>query len=159
MAKARSKLVSSRPLIKEPTAVEAKETATIDENLTAKSSTKNVIQPPAETDTTPKEDQTAASVSEDSETEVESGDKGQPNPDAQEDKLDEIEMAREASLQKLIDSKKYELPIETVENRRSKRVVALGIVLSIILALAWVDVALDAGLINISGVKPLTHFF
>jgi hypothetical protein len=37
--------------------------------------------------------------------------------------------------------------------------VALGVVLAIVLALAWADIALDAGLIQINGVKPVTHFF
>lgn len=71
----------------------------------------------------------------------------------------EKEAAMEASVQKLIESKKYELPINSVEKRRSRRVVALGIVLSIILALAWLNVALDANLINIKGINPVTDFF
>lgn len=69
------------------------------------------------------------------------------------------ETARDAQIQKLIDSKKYYVPVNAVEKRRTKRVVALGVILSLILALAWVDVALDAGLIEINGIKPVTHFF
>ena len=65
----------------------------------------------------------------------------------------------EAAVAELSESKKYYLPVNAVEKRRTKRVVLLGIVLSILLALAWVDVALDAGLIQMSGVKPVTHFF
>jgi hypothetical protein len=38
-------------------------------------------------------------------------------------------------------------------------VVLLGIVLAVVLAVAWVDVALDAGLIQLGSVKPVTHFF
>lgn len=64
-----------------------------------------------------------------------------------------------AEIQKLVDSKKYFLPINAVERRRSKRFIALGVVLSLILALAWLNIALDAGLIEIPGVKPFTHFF
>jgi hypothetical protein len=66
---------------------------------------------------------------------------------------------KEAGVQKLIDGKQYFLPINTVEKRKSKRFVALGIVLSLLLAVAWADIALDAGLIDIQGVKPVTHFF
>ena len=69
------------------------------------------------------------------------------------------EAAKDAKLQQLIDSKKYSLPINAVEQRRSKRVVTLGIVLAILLALAWVNIALDAGLIHLDNIKPLTHFF
>lgn len=69
------------------------------------------------------------------------------------------EAEHEAAVQKLSDSKKYFLPINAVEQRKSKQFVILGIVLSVILALAWVNIALDAGLIKIPGVKPVTHFF
>jgi outer membrane biosynthesis protein TonB len=65
----------------------------------------------------------------------------------------------DANIQKIVDSKKYFLPINSVEKRRSARFVALGIVLSLLLAVAWVDVALDAGLIHLGNVKPVTHFF
>jgi hypothetical protein len=65
----------------------------------------------------------------------------------------------QAAIDKLADSKQYYLPINTVEKRRSKRFVAIGIILSLLLILAWADIALDAGLIHLSGIKPLTHFF
>ncbi|PIZ62500.1 hypothetical protein COY17_02440 [Candidatus Saccharibacteria bacterium CG_4_10_14_0_2_um_filter_52_9] len=63
------------------------------------------------------------------------------------------------SIQKLVDSKQYNLPINAVEQRRTKRFIVLGIVLCVVLALAWFEIALDAGLINIDGIKPFTHFF
>ena len=66
---------------------------------------------------------------------------------------------RDANLQKIVDNKTYFLPINAVEKRKTKRIIVLGIVLSLVLAVAWVDVALDAGLIEIGGVKPVTHFF
>jgi len=65
----------------------------------------------------------------------------------------------EAAVQKLIDNKQYFLPINSVEKRKTKRFVALGILLSLVLAVAWVDIALDAGIIQLNGVKPVTHFF
>ena len=40
-----------------------------------------------------------------------------------------------------------------------KRFVALGVLLSILLLLAWADIALDAGLVKVNSVKPVTHFF
>jgi len=66
---------------------------------------------------------------------------------------------REAELQKLVESKKYVLPINSLEQRRTKRIVLLGLLLSLLLAAAWVDIALDAGLIHLSGLHPVTHFF
>lgn len=86
------------------------------------------------------------------------GDKGtavETTPDA----INEEQAKADAELQKLIDSKKYFLPINTLENRRSQRFVAIGILLSLIMIVAWADIALDAGLISIDGVKALTNFF
>ena len=65
----------------------------------------------------------------------------------------------EANVQKIIDSKKYSLPITTTEKRRSTRNIVLGILLALVLTLVWVDIALDASLFKIPGVKPVTHIF
>ena len=76
---------------------------------------------------------------------------------------DEVSLAaqekHDASVQKLIETKKYFLPINSVEKRRAKHSLVLGVGVSILLLLAWANIALDAGLISIDGVKPLTHFF
>lgn len=80
-----------------------------------------------------------------------------PAVDAQVEAAKQAE--HDAAIQKLADRKQYFLPIDSVEQRRSQRFVVLGIVLSLVLAVAWVDIALDAGLIKISGIKPVTHFF
>lgn len=69
-----------------------------------------------------------------------------------------IQEKHDAEIQKLIDSKTYSLPIKTVEQRRSKRVVILGVFISLVLGLAWLNIALDAGLVQVSGV-PHTNFF
>jgi hypothetical protein len=65
----------------------------------------------------------------------------------------------DAAIQKLVDNKQYFLPINAVEQRRSKRFVALGVLLSLFLLVAWCEIALDAGLIDVPGIQPLTHFF
>ena len=65
----------------------------------------------------------------------------------------------QAAIDKLATGKQYFLPINSVEKRRSKQFVAIGIILSLLLILAWADIALDAGLIHLAGIKPLTHFF
>jgi hypothetical protein len=83
------------------------------------------------------------------------GNKNAPPPDA----AAEERAKRQAALEKLADSKKYYLPIDTVEKRRSRRFVALGVLLSLVLILAWADIALDAGIIQLGNVKPVTHFF
>lgn len=81
------------------------------------------------------------------------------NPDVDVDNAIAAEVAREADVAKLVESGKYYLPINTVEKRRAKRFVALGIVLILLLVAAWGVVALDAGLIVVDGVKSPTHFF
>jgi hypothetical protein len=67
--------------------------------------------------------------------------------------------AYEAAVQKLADSKQYYVPVNSLEKRRTKRFIVLGIIISLILAAAWVDIALDAGLIHIGGLEPVTHLF
>ncbi len=79
--------------------------------------------------------------------------------EADQEALDAEKAKADAALQKLADSKQYFLPINTLEKRRSKRFVAFGIVLSLLMIIAWANIALDAGLITIDGVKPLTNFF
>ncbi len=91
---------------------------------------------------------------------AESPTQAEPKPKAVDEAAETAKQAeRDAALQKLADSKQYLLPINTVEKRRTKRVVILGIVVSVVLLVAWADIALDAGLIQIQGIKPVTHFF
>lgn len=81
------------------------------------------------------------------------------DPAKDEDAADQAAAEHAAAIQKLVDSKKYFLPINSVEKRRTKRIIILGLLLSVLLLLAWVDIALDAGLISIDGVNALTDFF
>ena len=75
-------------------------------------------------------------------------------------KADEIEKTeRDAEIQSAIDSKQYFLPINTVENRHNKRVITIGVALSFVLILVWIDIALDAGIIKLGGLHAVTHFF
>lgn len=69
------------------------------------------------------------------------------------------EAKHDADIDKLIESKQYYLPIETEEKRRSNRFVALGVLLSLVLILAWGDVALDSGIVSNSANLPHTHLF
>jgi len=80
------------------------------------------------------------------------------NPDAEIKKAEEA-AARDEAMQKMVDSKQFFLPINALEQRRTHRFIVLGIALSIVLALAWLDIALDAGLIHLGGIKAVTHFF
>lgn len=66
---------------------------------------------------------------------------------------------RAAELTKLAESHKYYLPINQVEKRKNKRYALLGVLLIVVLAVAWADISLDAGIIHLNGIKPLTHFF
>ncbi len=63
--------------------------------------------------------------------------------------------AREAELEKLIESGKYAVPINAVQRKRSRMYVTLLCLLALVLA----AVLLDAGVLKIHGIKPLTHFF
>jgi len=68
------------------------------------------------------------------------------------------EAAQAAKVAGLIKREVYVLPINAVEKRRSKHVVIGGLLLIIVLALVWLDLAADAGFIHVPHL-PLTHFF
>jgi hypothetical protein len=67
--------------------------------------------------------------------------------------------AKEAEQQKVIDSKKYFLPINTVQLRRNKFRAVLLFLIVVALAAVLFDISLDAGFLKINGVNSLTHFF
>lgn len=68
-------------------------------------------------------------------------------------------LERELKVQRMVESEEYFLPIETSEQRRSRTVVVFGIVLILVLALAWLDVAIDAGIISNTLNLPHTSLF
>lgn len=91
---------------------------------------------------------------------VPSTDNKPKNTAAQQAELEAAEQAKhDATIQQLIDSKQYVLPINTIEKRKNKQFVILGVAVAVILVLIWLDIALDAGIIRLGGLKPPTHFF
>jgi len=74
-------------------------------------------------------------------------------------KVEEAKAAQLAELEKLVESKKYFLPINSVERRRDAKRAILLLVLVILFALIWLDLALDAGLLRLGHIHSLTHFF
>jgi hypothetical protein len=70
----------------------------------------------------------------------------------------EAEAKRKANLQALVDNKTYFLPINAVSRRRSQQLSVVGLLLIIVLSVAWLDLAADAGFIHVP-ILPLTHFF
>ncbi|HEX4774304.1 MAG TPA: hypothetical protein VH234_02205 [Candidatus Saccharimonadales bacterium] len=161
-------LVTNRPIIKDPMMVEGeKATSEMNEDtvkvkvqdhselkLPATAAPEPPANEPAQPEAAPPEPakETEPSTSEGNKDDT---------PDAE--AIDEAEAAKQAehdtAIQKLADSKQYFLPINAIEKRKSQRFVLLGIALSLLLAVAWVDVALDSGIIQINGIKPVTHFF
>jgi hypothetical protein len=81
------------------------------------------------------------------------------DPAKAEDDAEREAAEKEMAIQKLVEGKEFYLPINQVEKRRTKRVVAAGIILSLVLIMAWVNLSLDAELLEIPGVQPVTHFF
>lgn len=74
-------------------------------------------------------------------------------------KEDDEKLARLTEQEKIIESKQFYLPINVVEKRRSLDRVILLFVLVLLLALIWIDIVLDAGILRLGGIQPLTHFF
>ncbi len=94
---------------------------------------------------------------------TETGEAGSKSDEAAQHKLEEEALKKqaehEAAMNSLIESGKYFLPINAVEKRKSRHIAVAGIILSVVLALVWYDVALDAGLLSNTLHLPHTHFF
>lgn len=84
---------------------------------------------------------------------------GVPAEPDERDAESELARKRAARLQKMIDDEEYFLPIKTVEERRSRKVAIFGLLLIILLAAAWYDIALDASLLPNTYDLPHTSFF
>ncbi len=119
----------------------------------------------AENKTTP-DAKPAATKTTDSETEKtdevateEGAEADNTTPDAADAKAAEEAAKHDAAIQALADSKKFYLPVNAVEKRRTKRFVLLGVLLSLLLVVAWVDIAADASLVKLGSKVPHTHLF
>lgn len=158
-------IINQRPIMKDPMMVEDDEKSKETEKPFPKKISETKIKPPEESKTDKnKSDKDKAEEPAPEEPEAGADEKAEEtdkkkSPKSENDAASAAETAQDAKLQQIIDSKKYFLPINAVEHRRSKRVVVVGVVLALVLVVAWVDIALDASLIDVGGVKPVTHFF
>ena len=66
---------------------------------------------------------------------------------------------KQLTLDKMANAGTYSLPINAVEKRRVKRFAIVIVLLLVVLGIAWVDLALDAQLIQINGINAPTDFF
>ncbi|MDL2341857.1 MAG: hypothetical protein QFB87_02135 [Patescibacteria group bacterium] len=80
------------------------------------------------------------------------------NPDAVEAQEVDEDLERQAAIQKLVDSQAYFLPVNNLELKRTRLLTALGVIVILLLGVAWTDMALDAGLVKVANV-PHSHFF
>lgn len=178
-------IITNRPLIKDPMVVEEVEDKQVDNKkplTTAKSSTKAKIEPltpsvstesDSETEKTSDIDAEAKADNEPIESKSVEKDTVEPapveadksnnkkaDPTGNEQALEDRRAEEhDANLQKIVNAKTYYLPINAVEKRKTKRFLILGVCLSVLLIFVWLNIALDAELIQVNGISPLTHFF
>lgn len=164
-------IVTNRPIMKDTMVKGESDDSNNEKGPTLSRSVKEaVIQPLAEAEEPPTETadtEPSAGAEPSAEKPVDEEQESEPDkkaPTADEVAADEKAEAKkqadhDAAIQKLVDTKKYELPINAVEKRRSKHFAIFGLILSVLLLLAWADIALDAGIVHVSGIKPVTHFF
>lgn len=114
------------------------------------------VQPPAEP--APEQAEAKALVATSTGTTAQLGTKDVKS-DAEIASAEDAEAKRQTELEAMIEDKRYNLPINTAENQRTQQFVVGGVVIGVILVAAWVNIALDAGIIHLGGVKALTHFF
>lgn len=181
-------IVTNRPVLQDPMVSGASDTPNVvpsaePVSAPSPSSSKLVVQPltaaPADTDADgviepgemkPAESEVKADPSPDEPAPDRSSDKTEPTDEADEDAdgtpttaAADAELAASAKameeIDNMVEEKTYFLPINSVEKRRSKHVFIFGMLLIVLLAVLWLDVALDAGFIKLGGLSPLTHFF
>ena len=70
----------------------------------------------------------------------------------------EAEAVHDAQVDQMVSEEKYFLTINKVEKKQRKFMI-IGAIIAILLAVAWLDVALDAGLISNTYNLPHTSFF
>lgn len=164
-------IVTNHPILSDPMIVEDKPTGATDEPAASTNVPPSVsrlkIEPlskpedlkPTETEKTADDSvKEAVETKDDSDDVVERDKLKDPTADEQ-DIVDSKAAERQANLNKIALAKTYYLPINQVVRRRSKHVAIAGMVLITILGVAWADVAIDAGLVTVPGIKAPTHFF
>ena len=128
---------------------------------------KNSEQPQPETGNTDTNDQPAANeIKEDQNTdniiEEPTAEKSKIDADAELQKQElaaqEAKAVHDAQIDQMVDEEKYFLPVNRMEQRRQHFVI-IGAIIAILLAVAWLDIALDAGLLHNNYNLPHTHFF
>ncbi len=72
---------------------------------------------------------------------------------------EEVSRAHMEKINQLITQERYFLPINMKEKRYNHRVILIGVLICILLAAVWLDIALDAGIIRNSWHLPHTNFF
>lgn len=163
-------IVTNHPLLPDPMIVEDKPTESTDEPKDSASVPPSVsrlkIEPISKPeDIKPSKDEKADEVAKEDETTEDSADGVDSRDKLKDPTADEQDIIaskaaeRQANLDKIALAKTYYLPINQVVRRRSKHVAIAGVVLIIILGVAWADVAIDAGLVTVPGVKAPTHLF
>jgi hypothetical protein len=108
------------------------------------------------------ESEPAPTNEEPKETTEEPAEKSQVDQDAELQKQElaaqEAKAIHDAQIDQLVDEEKYFLPLNRIEKRRQHFVI-IGAIIAIILAVAWLDVVLDAGLVSNTYHLPHTTFF
>lgn len=170
-------ILSNHPVMKDPMVV-AEKTAADDAPVTTavKLPTKITLQPihanvvpdtpsafdkPVEQPTaTPTEDESEPSAEKDDNKNASNDQPATPESDAKllADDADE-EIIKRNALDALIANKKYFLRINSAESLRTQRSITIGIVLTALFGVAWLDIALDAGLIMLGNLHAVTNFF
>jgi hypothetical protein len=148
--------------------VSAPESAAVEEPAKEAEKPEPAEEPQPTEEATPEAEAAPEEPAEPEETKIEEpaeveGDKGTSPMDKElseeEKKKQAAEQEHQAAINKLVTAGTYTLPINAVERRRFRRI-AIGLFVLLLLAgVAWVDLALDAGLIDIPNVKAPTHFF
>jgi hypothetical protein len=131
----------------------------LDPSLSAEAKSKQKDEQPQPSATTDNEASVAEATGPEDFVQAEDTTDVSPKPKAAPQDTDAAQVKHDAEVRALIASKKYLLPIKTPEDRQTKRMVMAGAVAALLLIVVWLDIALDAHILKLGGLKPVTHFF
>jgi hypothetical protein len=109
-------------------------------------------------DSIPVEGSALKKVDSTSDNSVDAESDGATSEENEADAASKAEAATAAKIDTLVEARTYALPINAVQKRRSQQMAVFGLVVIVVLAVAWLDIATDVGLIKVAHF-PLTHFF
>lgn len=164
-AQSRPVIVGHRTLLQDPMMIKAEKSDAAENDKPkpedasgALTSTGRTISPPDQAPPTPATDDSTVDQSSTTDTTQTSGPSDQTSVKKQAEKEQQAQTAKQENLHKLIEAKKYYVPIGEKKRTRSIRHLLLAIIAILLLAIVLGDLLIDAGIVKTSINPPVRIF-